>query len=179
MSNKDRIFVAIYLRPDDGSASTVNTATSHNSLSPSRYLWGIWIEQKGSNGQGVSYDVEDDSSEPYLMYSFDDHFHCQERSQPPANMLGRMMIGKIPQGRTSKEVYQILKRIPLPSDPATQISDTAGWTKAAIEELQGHMIAEKFDTNRFFQDAMKQAVNWQREGLTRQKANYTWGRTFP
>lgn len=168
------------MRPD-ASTSTTSCYSSASNPNPSKFQWGIWIEPKNSNGAGTSFHVEDDLSVPFLLYSFDSHFHQEEHKQPPATMLGRIMIGKLPIERTVREVERILRRIPLPSDPACpQINDTMDWTKAAIEELQQQGMAERFPIDTFAADALVHAGQWySKQGKGIEKINYTWSRTFP
>jgi hypothetical protein len=179
MSNKDRIFVAIYMRPDT-STSTVSCYSSASNPKPAKFQWGIWIEPENSQGAGTAFHVEDDLNVPYLLYSFDSHFHRDEHKAPPANMLGRLMIGKIPQEQSIRDVERILRKVPLPSDPASSITDTLGWTRTASEDLQQAGLAERFSVDTFVADALIHARQWYAKGgKTIEKINYTWSRTFP
>jgi hypothetical protein len=95
-------------------------------------------------------------------------------------MLGRLMIGKLPLEKTIGDVARILKKVPLPSDPATPVKDTVSWTKVAIAELQLAGMAERFSPDSFVADALVHARQWYAKGVkTPEKINYTWSRTFP
>ena len=59
MSNKDRGFIAAYFRQ----AITSNPA-SREELKHAAYHWAIWVEPKGSRGEGSSYDVKHHPSYP-------------------------------------------------------------------------------------------------------------------
>ncbi|KAF2746749.1 hypothetical protein M011DRAFT_78021 [Sporormia fimetaria CBS 119925] len=181
MTNKDRIYLAVYRRTD--ASTTSSNTTSSSALAPRSFQWGIWIEPKGSSGHGTTISVEDDLSVPFLMYSFDSHFHVETHSRLPSNMLGRLMIGKIPAGKDIRDVERVLKRVPLPSDPsAPNVNDTVDWTRVAVEELQKVGCAENFRVEKLMSDALGHANTWaakSQSGGSGERVNYTWSRTFP
>lgn len=178
MSNKDRVFVAIYIRP--GGSELDSVASTRSRTKPSDYHWGIWIEPKNGNGLGTSYDLEDSVAFSSVTNPFGWRFHIDDHKTTPPLMLGRIMIGKVPEGVGATDVGSVLKVVPLPSDPGSPIQDAVAWIKAAIEELQDASCAERFSIDAFMDDALGHAVSWRKKGGKEvEKVNYTWSRTFP
>ncbi|KAF2118750.1 hypothetical protein BDV96DRAFT_642926 [Lophiotrema nucula] len=178
MSNKDRVFVAIYTRP--GSSELDSLASTRSRTKPDKFHWGIWVEPKSSNGNGTSYDLEDSIAFSSVTNPFGWRFHIDDHKSLPPRMLGRVMIGKVPESMNPTDVGSALEVIPLPSDPSSAIPDAVAWIKAAIEELQAAGCAERFSIDAFMDDALGHAVSWHQKGSQEvQKVNYTWSRTFP
>ncbi|KAF2734190.1 hypothetical protein EJ04DRAFT_564470 [Polyplosphaeria fusca] len=177
MSNKDRVFVAIYTRPGSSELDSLNSTRSK--AKAQKYHWGIWIEPKNGNGSGTSFDLEDSITFSSTTNPFGWRFHIDEHSSLPPRMLGRIMIGKVPETLKVTDVGRALKLVPLPSDPQSPIADVVVWLKAAIEELQQVGCAETFPIDTFIDDALSHAVTWQSKGSGQKKINYTWSRTFP
>jgi hypothetical protein len=177
MSNKDRVFVAVYVRP--GSSELDSLSSTRSKTKPQKYHWGIWIEPKNSDGSGTSFDLEDSISFSSVTNPFGWRYHIDDHSSVPSRMLGRFMIGKVPEGMSVTDVGSALKLVPLPSDPQSPVGDVVAWIKAAIEELQEAGCAETFPIDTFINDALDQVVVWHNKGLSREKVNYTWSRTFP
>lgn len=178
MSNKDRVFVAIYTRPGSSAPSSLNSAKTKST--PQKYHWGIWVEPKSSTGAGTSFDLEDSVAYSSVTNPFGWRLHIDEHKAPPSRMLGRIMIGKMVDGTTAAEVADILRHIQLPSDPNSAILDAVAWIRAAIYELQAVGCAERFSVDAFMDDALSNAVTWHAKGKREpEKINYTWSRTFP
>ncbi|KAF2269038.1 hypothetical protein CC78DRAFT_335758 [Lojkania enalia] len=177
MSNKDRVFVALYTRPGSSELDSLSSAASKPKYT--KYHWGIWVEPKNSQGNGTSFDLEDSVAFSSVTNPFGWRFHIEDHKCLPPRMLGRIMIGKVLEGMHGGEVGTILKVIPLPSDPGNVIGDAVAWTKAAIEELQEAGCAERFSIDAFMDDALAYAIQWHKSPGAPQKVNYTWSRTFP
>lgn len=178
MSNKDRVFVAIYTRP--GTSELESLSSSRSKTKPTKYHWGIWVEPKNSSDSGTSFDLEDSVAYSSVTNPFGWRFHIDDHKALPPRMLGRIMIGKMPEGMSGSDVTGILKSVPLPSDPDSLIVDVVAWIKAAIEELQNAGAAERFPIDVFMNDALGFAIQWHAKGGKEvEKMNYTWSRTFP
>ncbi|KAF2178978.1 hypothetical protein K469DRAFT_597445 [Zopfia rhizophila CBS 207.26] len=178
MANKDRVFIAIYTRP--GTSDLSSLSSTRSKPKPDKYHWGIWVEAKNSSGAGTSYDLEDSVAYSSVTNPFGWRFHIDDHKAPPPRMLGRIMIGKMPEGMSGANIAGILKEVPLPSDPGSVIGDVVAWIKATIEELQDAGCAERFSIEAFMSDALGFATNWHAKGEREaQKVNYTWSRTFP
>ncbi|KAK2863694.1 hypothetical protein FQN49_004090 [Arthroderma sp. PD_2] len=76
-------------------------------------------------------------------------------------MLGRMMIGKLPQGTTPQDVNNLLKDVALPRVNTTPIDNCVSWVKAAIQELQKKQWAEDFDIDKFMDHTLNEADKWE------------------
>ncbi|KAH7117574.1 hypothetical protein B0J11DRAFT_87998 [Dendryphion nanum] len=174
MSNKDRVFIAIYRHPHDSELTSLSSRPKAQ-----RYQWGIWVEPKNSTGQGTSFDLEDSAAFSSVANPFGWRLHIDDHKYLPTRMLGRIMIGKMPEGTNGSDVAEILKAVPLPSDPGSIIEDGVAWIRAAIEELQDMGGAESFSVDTFIDDALGHAVSWQKNSKGPEKVNYTWSRTFP
>lgn len=178
MSNKNRVFVAVYTRPGSSTMSSLNSTKPKPT--PQKYHWGIWIEPKHGSGAGTSFDLEDAAGYSSVTNPFGWRLHIDDHKAPPARMLGRIMIGKIVEGMTTTDIANLLRQVQLPSEPGSAIADAAAWTQAAIQELQEVGCAETFSVEAFMADAVGHAVAWHGKGGAEvQKVNYTWSRTFP
>jgi hypothetical protein len=183
--NKLRVFVAVYSRPENTSlASTLSTTSSDRSRSTKptaqRYHWGIWVEPKFSDGYGTSFDLEDSVANSSVCNIFGWRLQITDHDAPPARMLVRLMIGKAEEGASMADVANVLKEVQLPSDPGSRVVDVVGWMQAAIVELQKHGWAQTFALEWFMDEALADAVRWEKKGGQEVgKVNYTWSRTFP
>jgi hypothetical protein len=178
MSNKDRVFIAVYTRP--GSSELASLSSTKSKPPPSAYQWGLWVEPKNSTGHGTSFDLEDQISFSSVTNPFGWRFHIDDHKTPPPRMLGRLMIGKMPEGMSGTDLSCVLKDVPLPSDPGSHVVDSVGWILAVIEVLQEVGAAETFPIDNFLGDALAYAHKWHTKGRTVcEKVNYTWSRTFP
>lgn len=91
-------------------------------------------------------------------------------------MLGRIMIGKVPEAMGMNDVAAVLREVPLPDG----VEDPVAWIQAAIVELQDVGCAERFSVEAFMSDAMGHAGGWHAKNKREpEKVNYTWSRTFP
>jgi hypothetical protein len=179
--SKARVFVAVYASSSFTDIESTTTTSIGSRSKAAKYHWGIWIEPKGSEGEGTSFDIEEPSSHSYTGASlFGLRLQIEDHKTTPPNMLGRLMIGKIPDDATVKDIGPILNEIPLPGDPGSPIQDNVAWIKAAIIELQEASCAERFFVDQFIKDAVSRAKKWEssKSGPPK-KVNYTRSRTFP
>ena len=148
-------------------------------MKPQDFHWGLWVEPKRGAGAGTSFELEDSDTYSSVANPFGWRIHIDEHKAPPPHMLGRIMIGKMIEGRSVYHVAGILHEVPLPSDPDSDIGDAISWLKAAIQELQETGNAERFSVDTFMSEAIRHAVTWNTRGKEAKKVNYTWSRTFP
>ncbi|KAF2243502.1 hypothetical protein BU26DRAFT_437095 [Trematosphaeria pertusa] len=96
-------------------------------------------------------------------------------------MLGRIMVGKLVEGMGGADVADVLRGVPLPSDPGSGVADAVAWVGRALEELQRVGCAERFSVEAFMGEAVGFAAQWAGRGKRGEpeKVNYTWSRTFP
>lgn len=157
MSNKDRVFVAVYFRQGITSDSKSRDALTH-----AAYHWAIWVEPKGSRGEGSSFDVK--QHPPYTnigdpggwRYTYKDTADWR-RSQ---SMLGRIMIGKLPKNTSKQDLNAILEKLQLPQEDAAPVQNCVSWTKDAIEHLQKRQLVEQFDVDQFMDHALSLGDDW-------------------
>lgn len=178
--SKERVYVAVYAASFIDIESTT-TASVNSRNKAAKYHWGIWVEPKGSEGEGTSFDIETPTSTNFTGASlFGLRLQTEDHKTTPPNMLGRLMIGKLPEGSTAKEIGPVLSEIPLPGDPGSPIQDNVSWIKAAIMELQEASCAERFFVEQFIKDAVSRAKKWEsNRSKGPGKVNYTRSRTFP
>ena len=184
--NKDRVFVAIYARPENSSLGSTQSTSGSSDRSRTRkatvqrYHWGIWIEPKFSEGEGTAFDLEDSVANSNLNNPFGWRLLVAEHDAPPERMLVRLMIGKVVEGMSMADVANVLKEVQLPSDPGSRVADVVAWIQAAIAELQKCGCAQQFAQEWFMEEALADAVRWEgKGGRVVGKVNYTWSRTFP
>ena len=92
-------------------------------------------------------------------------------------MLGRIMVGKLPEGLTPEDVGALLSHVPLPEEAG--LEGEVEWVRVALGELQRNGCAEAFSVEQFVGDAVAYADGWVAKGKRKEKVNYTWSRTFP
>lgn len=152
-------------------------------LGYARFHWGIWIEPKGSRGKGTIYQVFYEPSYSNIACSGGWGFYKEifEDKTIGLNMMGRIMVGKIPSDVTKEQVAALLSGIPLPKMDTEPIENCVSWTKDALAELQRRGWADQFDIESFMDHALERATSWLEAGLfprTNVKENYTQ-RKFP
>jgi hypothetical protein len=182
MSNKDRVFVAISTHAT-GAQSELSSLSSNNKLktTPSQYHWSIWIEPKRAPDTGTSFALADSLPHASVANPFGWRLEVNHHAAPPPRMLGRIMIGKVPEDVSRESIEEALREVPLPCDPGSRVSDGADWIQGALDVLQGCGAAETFSIEAFMADAMGSAAQWtsKKNNGDVQKINYTWSRTFP
>lgn len=75
-------------------------------------------------------------------------------------LLGKVMVGKVPNNVTDAKIEALLKEVPLPAKNTGQNCVT--WTLATIQALQKEGLAEAFDVNPFMTKALGLADEWLR-----------------
>jgi hypothetical protein len=185
-ANKDRVFVAIYARPENSSLGSTQSTSGSSDKSRARkatvqrYNWGIWVEPKFSEGCGTAFDLEDNVANSSVVNPFGWRLVVAEHDIPPPLMLVRLMIGKVVEGMSMADVANVLKEVPLPSDPGSRVADVVAWIQAAVAELQKCGCAQQFAMEWFMEEALRDAITWEgKGGAVVGKLNYTWSRTFP
>ncbi|GAW22120.1 hypothetical protein ANO14919_116550 [Xylariales sp. No.14919] len=96
-------------------------------------------------------------------------------------MLGRIMVGKIPNDVRPDHVNAVLSSIPLPRIDVKPAENCVSWTVAALQELRGRGWVDSFDLQSFMNYASDRASYWCRDNYylgKNLKENYT-GRKFP
>jgi hypothetical protein len=179
MSNKIRVFIAVYTRPTASISSTPSSTKSRPTAQ--KYHWGLWLEPKGSIGNGTSFDLEDavDHSSPSSPFGW--RLQIDEHKALPSHMLGRIMIGKMVEGGTEADIAKVLTQVQMPCETGSPVGDAVEWIKRVIFELQEVGCAERFSIDAFMDEALSNAVTWQsKKGCKEpEKVNFTWSRTFP
>ncbi|KAF2443294.1 hypothetical protein P171DRAFT_35168 [Karstenula rhodostoma CBS 690.94] len=179
MSNKTRVFVAVYTRPTASDSSTISASKSRPTAQ--KYHWGLWLEPKGSNGNGTSFDLEDAAAYSSVSSPFGWRLHFDEHKSLPSHMLGRVMIGKMVEGSTEADVANVLMQVQMPCEAGSPVGDAVEWIKRVIYELQEMGCAEMFSIDAFMEEALSHAITWHgKKGRKEpEKVNFTWSRTFP
>ncbi|KAE8154146.1 hypothetical protein BDV25DRAFT_148323 [Aspergillus avenaceus] len=70
------------------------------------------------------------------------------------HLLGRTMIGKVPNEVTYAEIRIHLESIPLPRKGVSPEENCVSWTRSAIQKLQEKGLAEQFGIDRFMADSL-------------------------
>ncbi|MCJ1448516.1 MAG: hypothetical protein MMC23_009033 [Stictis urceolatum] len=177
MSDKDRVYIALYSRQG---ISLVHS--QRDSMKHAAYHWAIYTESKHSQGTGQSYDVADEDSYVNIPGSggWKYRYSPNVSRVNSRSMLGMLMIGKLPLNVTTAQLNQLMKEIPLPQEDKEPLQNCVSWTREAIGRLQQHGCAEVFDIESFMDDALAQADDWlqRKQSLGAVRLNYT-KRKFP
>ncbi|ERF73302.1 hypothetical protein EPUS_03135 [Endocarpon pusillum Z07020] len=152
MSNKDRVYVALYFRQGISNEPALRQEYQH-----AAYHWAILVMPKSSEGEGSTYDVKYQDAYSNLPGSGGwGYFYRGEADMRQSRaILGQVMIGKLPKNIGSGDVDQMLRRIPIPQDNTDPVQNCVSWLVHAIQELQQHECAEQFDVNQFMNDALQ------------------------
>ncbi|KAH7309021.1 hypothetical protein B0I35DRAFT_491017 [Stachybotrys elegans] len=174
---KRRVFVALYY--SQGLASNPRA----NARDHTRFHWAIWVEPRGSKGEGACYQVL--YPDRYLNGSHSGEwlFNYQANADYTRShtMLGRIMVGKLPPRISLDDVRMILTRLPLPVRDSP-IDTCDSWAFRALEELQKYGCVDDFDVPGFMDHAHAKASEWCRLGgypAVNKKENYRPDRKFP
>ncbi|KAF2650123.1 hypothetical protein K491DRAFT_552560, partial [Lophiostoma macrostomum CBS 122681] len=124
------------------------------------FHWSIWIEPKRAPDTGTSFALTDSLPHASVTDPFGWRLDVMSYDSLPSRMFGRIMIGKVPEDLSKKDIEETLKEVPLPSDPGSGVSDGVDWLKGALEVLQDCGAAERFSIEAFMGDAMGNAVQW-------------------
>ena len=149
MSNKRRIYITIHHR------GALSLGKDRAKLQHSAFHWGILVAPKSFNGTDCTmYDVTNS------LQPIQDHRHDLNvdgnwffRSRQHVNLfrdnvkvIGRIMIGKVPNNISDDRIEGILKNeVPLPDKEAVPVQNCVSWTWSAVQALQdGGLVAQKF-----------------------------------
>lgn len=172
MRNKRRVTVTIHHR------DKLSTRENRTRLGLSAYHWGIRTQPKNPKKiqHSRAYDVSDGARpgpDPQIQQdpnpNHDWHFRVRSdsgdspslSSGDQGRLLGRVMIGKVPNDVKDADVEEILKNVPLPAKDTEQ--NCVSWTSAAIQALQKEKLAEEFDVDQFMAKVVELADEWLRD----------------
>lgn len=135
------------------------------SLQYEAFHWGILITPKTSSGpDSLAFDVSDAAvPDPVLRLDRNPHrnwmFRPKARVDPvrSGRLIGRVLIGKVPNNITDLQIQSILATVPLPVNGATPRQSCVTWILAALIALQNTGIARKFDVSQFIVWALSYA----------------------
>lgn len=147
MSNKRRVMVTVHHR------SGLSLRDNRVRLGLAAYHWGILIQPKKPKGDDSNaYDVSDGAKpDPTTRHDLNPDrewlFRAEEGVNPlrSGHLLGRVMIGKVPNHVTDADIEDLLRKVPLPLKNTEQNCVT--WVSASIQALQKEKLAEEFDVN--------------------------------
>lgn len=170
MSSRRRVMVTIHHR------GRLSLRENRTRLGRSAYHWGILIQPKNpkhhdSNALDVSDGIVVDpvahrDLNPNLEWNF------RAKADVSGSLLGRVMIGKVPNKATNAEIEAMLREVPFPAKDTAQNCVT--WTMAAIQVLQNEGIAEDFNVDQFMTKALLGlADEWLRNQRPENFHNYT------
>ena len=151
MSNKRRVFVSIYHR------GRFSLGENRTQLQHGAFHWSIVTAPKSSKGaDNRAYDVTDGivvlhSGQSYSNTDGDWHFRSKADIDPNENyrLVGRIIIGKIPNSISDAEIEEILARMSLPLNSAIPKQNCVSWTWNAIRALQDAEIIQRFNMDQF------------------------------
>jgi len=151
MSNKRRLYVSIHHR-DESSLGDNRVRLGYNA-----FHWGILITPKKSNGpDSLAFDVSDGAKpDPVTRQDTNSDYNWIFRSKTQVDpirsgrLIGRVLIGKVPNNITDLQIQSILATVPLPVKDATPQQSCVTWVISAITSLQNAGIARRFDVSQF------------------------------
>ncbi|GAB7339346.1 hypothetical protein MBLNU457_5991t1 [Dothideomycetes sp. NU457] len=158
-NNKRRVTVSIYHR-GRLSLGEHRTRLDHNA-----YHWGILITPKTfTGGQCQAYDVSDAfRRDPDTLRDMNPerkwYFRAKVKIDPakePA-LLGRVVIGKLANSITDKEIKDVLSKVPLPDEDKTKGESCVTWCLNAVEAMQKAGMIKLFDIEAFRRTALEKA----------------------
>ncbi|KAJ5366644.1 hypothetical protein N7541_000585 [Penicillium brevicompactum] len=176
MSNKRQVFLSLHHR------GALSLGESRQQLGYSAYHWGILISPKSSNGPDcyifdVSNGIMTDKEGNFDLNPEGDWVFRDNSEVDPewsGRVLGRVMIGKLPNDVPYAEIDSLLRSIPLPQKGALPEQNCVTWTRAAILKLRENNLVEQFDINRFMDDSLAFAdERLKNTDSTPGKINYT------
>ncbi|KAM5349316.1 hypothetical protein ACJ41O_005823 [Fusarium nematophilum] len=151
MSNKRRLVVTLHHRDE------FSLGDHRQNLCYEAYHWGIMIMPKTSKGSDCNaYDASDASDiDPETRQLRNTNLEWWFRAKRGVNpersgrLLGRIVIGKIPNNISDHAVEDLLRGIPLPVKNAHPPQSCVTWTLNAIVALQDAGLAWSFDLDKF------------------------------
>jgi hypothetical protein len=162
MSNKRRVYVSIHHRDE------LSLGDNRVRLGYEAFHWGILITPKTSSGpDSLAFDVSDGAvPDPVSRQDTNPHRNWKFRSKTQVDpirsgrLIGRVLIGKVPNNITDLQIQSILATVPLPVKSATPQQSCVTWILAAIAALQNAGLARKFDVSQFIVWALSYADHW-------------------
>lgn len=159
MINKRQVFVTIQYRDE------LSLGENRQKLGYAAYNWGILISPKVSAGKDCyAFDVSDAARpDPETRVDCNPNRDWVFRSKPnvdplfSGHVLGRVMIGKVPNDIGTSAIEARLAAIPLPEKEAVPEQNCVSWTMSAIQALQEIRLAEQFDLKEFMAYAIRYA----------------------
>lgn len=185
MGSKRRVFVSLHHR------NALSIRENRQRLHYAAYHWGILISPKSPNedeneSNHYAFDVSDNmvqhptttaqTQSVGLNTDATWHFRAEANANPDdkPRLLGRVMIGKLPNKVSYTDIHSLLEQIPLPQKGTIPEQNCVTWTRAAICTLQEKGLAEKFDLESFMDKALAFADHRLREyASTPSRINYT------
>ncbi|KAI0454189.1 hypothetical protein F5B21DRAFT_476122 [Xylaria acuta] len=76
------------------------------------------------------------------------------------SMLGRIMVGKLPNGVSPDLVADVLSNVPLPIETNYPVDNCVTWTMRALRELQLRGWVDNFNLRGFMNHALQRANTW-------------------
>ncbi|VUC31696.1 unnamed protein product [Clonostachys rosea] len=153
MRNKRRVMLALYHR------GRLSLGDNRIRLGYRSYHWGIIISPKNARpGHPVcnSYDatdafVIDPITGQDLNPNLDWFFRAQHDINPSATgqLIGRIIVGKLPNDVTDSEIDALLATVPLPVQDASPSESCVTWALVALSTLQASGFAWSFDIKEF------------------------------
>lgn len=169
MSNKRRVMVTIHHR------GRLSLRENWTRLGRSAYHWGILIQPKNpKDHDSNAFDVSDGMAvDPITHRDLNPNLEWNFRAKTDASgsLLGKVMIGKVPNKVKNNEIESRLREVPLPIQDTAQNCVT--WTMAAIQVLQNEGMAENLDVDQFMAKALGLADEWLRNQNPESFHNYT------
>jgi hypothetical protein len=173
MSNKNRIFFCLYYQ--QGQAGTA--------ANPRVFHCALWVENKNSRGGGDYFHVRFHGRRPTNRPDYPDGWAYETsvtRGRPANwrhsnNIIGRILLGKLPAGVTAQHVDQVCAGVPLPREGTNQ--NCWDWTHWAIQELQRRGWVRNFSwsgANGFAARAQAQGVAWYEGDHGRIPGRHMW-----
>ena len=175
MRNKRRLYVGIHFRYE------LSIGEHRRRLGYAAFHWGIIVEPKVScRRDSYAFDVTNGVNvDPSTMTDLNPNQVWYRRSKldvDPRNsthLLGKIMIGKVPNHHGYSHIEAHLRSIPLPERGAVPEQNCVTWLISAIRALQGAGLAEQFDLNSSMVYAIKFADMRMAKGGLAKYANYT------
>ena len=156
MSNKRRVIVAIHHR------DRFSLGEDRQRLQHGAFHWSILTAPKSSKGaDNIAYDVSngarespDGSTAPNPNGEWFFRGKGNVDPQRSSHLIGRILIGKIPNDISDAQIKEKLRQVPLPDKAAIPEQNCVSWIWDAIRVLQDANIIGKFDMGRFAEWAL-------------------------
>ncbi|KAF2789405.1 hypothetical protein K505DRAFT_253434 [Melanomma pulvis-pyrius CBS 109.77] len=160
--NKRRVYVSIHHRDE------LSLGENRVRLGYEAFHWGILITPKSSRGpDSLAFDIFDvavldpisrQDTNPNRNWIFRPKTRVD--SMRSGRLLGRVLIGKVPNNTTDVQIQSVLATVPVPVNGATPQQSCVTWTLAAVAALQNAGLARQFDVSQFTALANSYADRW-------------------